>query len=1364
VAFQWLFNGTNLPGATNGALVIANAQTNNQGTYAVLVSNAVGAVLSGPARLGLLGQPPVITVAPSNLTVVAGAEAKFLVEAIGALPLLYQWRRQGTNLPGATNATLIIANAQAGDSAFYSVEVTNSAGAVVSTSASLVVLYPPAITAPPTNQTVAVGGTASFAVTATGSGPLAYQWRFNGSDLGGATNNPLVLSSVQSTNEGAYSVVVSNQAGRVASAAATLTLVYPPAIITEPAGQTLPIGGEVTFRVGAAGTPPLSYQWQFNGTNIAAATNDSLALFDVQPANAGNYSVRVTNSVGAVTSQVAVLTVLPPVVEAWSARYNGPFNNSDVGQAVVVDEMGNVYVTGYSVSNAGGTDVLTVKYSPAGTQLWTARYNGPGNGADYGNAIALDGAGNVYVAGESRGTNNNPDFVTLKYSPGGTPLWVARYNGPANGNDTAVRVVLDGAGNAFVLGTSSSDYVTIKYDTNGNQVWLARFDGPSGGSDLARDLVLDGAGNVHVTGRAQFPTNAQNFATLKYSPGGAPLWLRAYTGPANQQDDARAVALDSAGNVIIAGISPGTGTAQDIATVKYDPSGNEIWARRYTGSDSSRDEAYSVAADRAGNIYVGGVISSTTNGLDFGVLKYAPDGTPLWVATYGMMGADQAIAMTLDLAGNVYLTGSSSNAGNSNYVTVKFDAAGNLAWSIQKNESVVEQAQAITLDAGGNVIVTGFSRSATNSEDFLTVKYAQPGYPAIVMQPQDATVPLNGAAYFKVDATATPAPAYQWLRNGTNVPDATNYWLVFALAQATDAGDYTLLVSNRVGAVLSQPAALTVTGPSPAVVTQQPTNQNVALGGMAFLTAEFTGSGPFRLQWRHNGANVPAATNTTLVLSNLQFTDAGRYVLVIENALGATRTVPALVKVLLEDLPMTDNFDDQFLLTDTSGAGRADNAIATFEPGEPNHAGGPGGASLWISWEAPGDGIATFRTVGSSFDTLLAVYTGDSLLNLVETASDEDSGGFFNSAVSFNARFGEQYRVAVDGFGGATGTVVLAWDLAFTTDQVPEITLHPLSQTVAPGTNATFVVVAAGMNLSYQWLFNGAPLPDATTNELTITNVGPANVGLYSVLIGNGGIYAESRAAALQLNGTGNAVQNVQTFDKFLHVLTSGRFLRLGGGGGAGFAAGGGAARRKGGSAFAPSLGYSGSQVYNTYGSEAEEGEPAHCGVAGGASQWFGYYAEIAGKLYVNTDGSDFDTVLAIYLAGGYDFSSLSTVACDNNSGADGQDSAVCFDAVPGALYYIVVDGVGGAGGTVVLNFSLCTQSSLTALAPAPSGESRVRLTGQPGGKFQLQCTTNLVNWSVLYTTTADSGTFDWTHTGSTNLPRCFYRALTLPW
>src|SRR6266850_464384 len=256
-----------------------------------------------------------ITTQPSSLTLGVGANAQFAVSASGIAPLSYQWRFNGANLPGATNTNLTISNIQPANEGNYSVVVSNFLGGATSSVAVLTVLLPPNIISQPLSRTNVAGTLATFSVGATGTPAPAYQWQFNGANIGGATDPNLLLSDVQAGSAGNYSVVVTNVVGAATSSVPVLTVWLPPAIGTQPASRTNFIGTTATFSVNATGTAPLSYQWQFNGADINGANGSSLSLISVQPSAAGNYTVAITNVGGALTSAPASLTVwVPPFI------------------------------------------------------------------------------------------------------------------------------------------------------------------------------------------------------------------------------------------------------------------------------------------------------------------------------------------------------------------------------------------------------------------------------------------------------------------------------------------------------------------------------------------------------------------------------------------------------------------------------------------------------------------------------------------------------------------------------------------------------------------------------------------------------------------------------------------------------------------------------------------------------------------------------------------------------------------------------------------------------------------------------------------------------------------------------------------
>ncbi len=355
LSYQWRFNGANLDSALAGTLSLTNVQPEQAGGYSVVVTNVAGSATSTVATLTLLG-PPAVTLQPTNQTALVGATVTFSVAASGTPPLSYQWQFNGTNLDSALAGTLSLTNVQPEQAGGYSVVVSNVEGSTTSVVATLTVLVPPAVTLQPTNQTALVGATVTFSVAASGTLPLSYQWRFNGTNLDSATAETLSLTDVQPEQAGGYSVVVTNVAGSATSAVATLTVLVPPAVTLQPTNQTALVGATVTFSVAASGTPPLSYQWQFNGTNLDSALAETLSLTNVQPAQAGGYSVVVTNVAGSATSVVAALTVLVP-----PALTLQPTNQTVLLGATVI----------FSVA-ASGTPPLSYQWQFSGTNLDSA--------------------------------------------------------------------------------------------------------------------------------------------------------------------------------------------------------------------------------------------------------------------------------------------------------------------------------------------------------------------------------------------------------------------------------------------------------------------------------------------------------------------------------------------------------------------------------------------------------------------------------------------------------------------------------------------------------------------------------------------------------------------------------------------------------------------------------------------------------------------------------------------------------------------------------------------------------------------------------------------------------------------------------
>jgi hypothetical protein len=265
---------------------------------------------AGRGRVAQGAGRPTIVAQPQDRIVPTNGNASFSVSVCGVPPFSYQWQFNGVDLEGATNATLVLNNVQLSRAGNYTVTVTNPGGSTTSDTATLIVQFPPFITAPPQSQAVVAYSMASFSVSAGGTAPLSYQWRFNGVPLPSATNATLVLTNVQPAQQGDYSVQVFNSAGAVLSSDAFLTVNVPATITSQPTNRIVGGGSNALFSVTAVGTAPLQYQWRFNGTALTDATNATLLITNAQLTNSGGYQAVVLNPFGTATSQVATLTVL----------------------------------------------------------------------------------------------------------------------------------------------------------------------------------------------------------------------------------------------------------------------------------------------------------------------------------------------------------------------------------------------------------------------------------------------------------------------------------------------------------------------------------------------------------------------------------------------------------------------------------------------------------------------------------------------------------------------------------------------------------------------------------------------------------------------------------------------------------------------------------------------------------------------------------------------------------------------------------------------------------------------------------------------------------------------------------------------
>jgi len=286
---------------------------------------------------------------------------------------------------------------------------------------------PPVITSQPQSQGIATGNSMTFSVTATGTAPLNFQWLFNGTNIPGATANPLVLANVQLTNAGNYSVIITNLFSSITSSNAVLTVTNAsPSISTQPRSQSVLAGQTATFSVTASGTLPLNYQWRLGGTNFSGATTNPFVIASAQTADAGDYSVVITNIAGSVTSSVAALTVLvtnPVAFAQWNFNSVPADGSSSTGSTSPSIGSGTATTVGGVAASFVGGDTTLDPASTDNTAWTTTTYpastaNNKSAGVKF--AVSTAGIQNIVISWSQRSSGTGGKYFRLQYSTNGT--------------------------------------------------------------------------------------------------------------------------------------------------------------------------------------------------------------------------------------------------------------------------------------------------------------------------------------------------------------------------------------------------------------------------------------------------------------------------------------------------------------------------------------------------------------------------------------------------------------------------------------------------------------------------------------------------------------------------------------------------------------------------------------------------------------------------------------------------------------------------------------------------------------------------------------------------------------------------------
>ena len=354
--------------------------------------------------------------------------------------------------------------------------------------------------------------------------------------------------------------------------------------------------------------------------------------------------------------------------------------------------------------------------------------------------------------------------------------------------------------------------------------------------------------------------------------------------------------------------------------------------------------------------------------------------------------------------------------------------------------------------------------------------------------------------------------------------------------------------------------------------------------------------------------------------------------------------------------PQNDLFANRIQLPVGSTSASGSNVASSQEGGEPLNPPtvlGQGGSTVWWSWIAPASGVASINTIGSDFDTTLAIYRGTSLPQLELIASNDDDGSTTASQTKFVASAGIEYQIQDDGYNAQQGNIVLNYPEVVASSGHAQIIAPPSTSTTSVGSNAVLDIEVSGETpRNIQWFKDGSPISGATTRSLQLNDLSITDAGQYSAEVSNASGNEFSRSVPLLVEPAGSAPSN----DNFANAINL--------------------------------PGSEGSAIGFTQGATGESGEPNHAGVSSPLSSvWWRWQAPSSGALRIRSFGSDFDTTLAAY--SGSSVSALSLLSSNNNAqnSAIFRQSELSMLVQAGEFYAIAVAGSNGATGSVRLDY-----------------------------------------------------------------------------
>lgn len=398
---------------------------------------------------------------------------------------------------------------------------------------------------------------------------------------------------------------------------------------------------------------------------------------------ANNYVVSSNQKISATQNDIKTMGLTTNIAPLWQQFFNVS-NRKAFTTATATDAQGNYYVAGSTYINAvNGQDLTVIKYNSLGLQQWVRQYNGPGlvgNNYDIASGIVVDNAGNVFVTGASVGNLLSlVDYVTIKYNALGTQQWVSRYNF-ANGLDIPTDIVLDNTGNPVVSGSSASsgantnlDVTTIKYNgQTGAQVMVQKQANAGTGQDKVLAETRDNFGNIYVTGGTTSNGVDYDVQTIKYDVNMNPVWVRTYDG-FGKSDFGNDIAVDNNGNVIITGYVTLPNLDKQVLVISYSPLGVVNWKVQQPANNNGNAEGMKVKIKNTNEIFIGANYI-VNNNADIAILRYNSTGNKSIEKIYNSAGNfnDRLLDLMID-GTTIIISGQQNNGSINQNMVVKYE-------------------------------------------------------------------------------------------------------------------------------------------------------------------------------------------------------------------------------------------------------------------------------------------------------------------------------------------------------------------------------------------------------------------------------------------------------------------------------------------------------------------------------------------------------------------------------------------------------------------------------------------------------------------------------------------------------------------